>query len=123
MRLCDGLLCDEAANIWFRGAWCGKCALKRFGKRDVVLAARFSELHRSLEASRSLDPSPPLDDRGEGSGWRPNPSPVSRPQGRTAVMGQGFAPDLAGEPSAPLTEAELLDVLERENWGSEWQGW
>ena len=32
MRLCHGLLCDEAADVWMRGKpWCTACAIKRFG--------------------------------------------------------------------------------------------
>lgn len=32
MRLCHGLLCDNAATVWMRGkAWCVPCSIKRFG--------------------------------------------------------------------------------------------
>jgi hypothetical protein len=32
MRICHGLLCDNAADVWMRGkAWCIPCSIKRFG--------------------------------------------------------------------------------------------
>ena len=117
-RTCDGLLCDEDATLRFRGWWCGSCALKRFGKRDVVLAARFSEIHRALKASEPQGlPSPAR------TGGTPSEVPST---GRTAVMGTSVGGSLpahrppVGEPSAPLSEADLLDILERENWGEPW---
>ena len=113
MRLCQGLLCEEAATIWFRGPWCAAHALKRFGKRDIILAARFSELHRSLEASR-VDPSPPLV-REEGID-RPL-SVASRPREGASVVGS-----LAASEPSPISDEELSDLLETEGMG-EWEGW
>lgn len=99
MRICDGLLCEETATIWFRGAWCGKCALKRFGKRDVVLAARFSEIHRALEASEPMGlPSPARTVSGASS--------EAPSAGRASVV----ASVTASEPGP------LLRLLEQAGW-------
>ena len=118
MRLCQFSLCDEAATVWFRGeAFCGAHALKRWGRRDIVLAARFSEIHRALQAA----------ERDSLSSARSGGTPSEVPStGRTAVMGTSVVASVtaseppAGEPSAPLSEADLLDILERENWGEPW---
>jgi hypothetical protein len=32
MRICQGLLCDNAADLYWHGPWCGRCADQRYGR-------------------------------------------------------------------------------------------
>lgn len=48
MRICYAPLCDEAATVWYKGAWCGGHADAKYGAVVGTLA--------KLEASRSRTP-------------------------------------------------------------------
>ena len=121
MRLCQGLLCDEAAVIWFRGPWCAACALKRFGRRDIILAARFSELH---EASRLMDrgEQSTLDREDAGVGFIPLTRQGPPSEGTRPWEGASAAGSLVAAEPPPISDQELDDLLETEGW-SEWEGW
>ena len=56
MRLCHGLLCDEAADVWMRGKpWCTACAIKRFG---IVAPSVIGAAPRGGGTARRLSPVP-----------------------------------------------------------------
>lgn len=130
---CDYPGCNDQGAVYWKGLWCARHA--RAHGNLPALTYRFQDLHRmNVAADHSERP-------GEGtSGYPPFGVPSS---GRAAIMG-GSLP--VGEPSsptsegfparetlgrdasggsnggsshlspAPLSEAELLDILDRETW-------
>lgn len=78
--------CNKRADVWWKGPWCGLHADAQYGRVPAFVAS-FEDV--------------------AGETWE---SPAT---GRTAIMG-GSLP--VGEPSSPLTEAELFDILERDHW-------
>ena len=91
VRMCQGRLCDNAADLWWHGPWCAKCALKLFGRVPFEMAKL--AIH---EASR------PVTGAAPGTTFRVVPV---KP-GAEAVA----------SPPAPLFDDDLVALLERRGW-------
>jgi hypothetical protein len=48
VRICQGLLCDNAADLYWHGPWCAKCADRLFGRVPMFMGQlEMSRRHRS----------------------------------------------------------------------------
>lgn len=99
---CDYPGCAKLADVWWEGGWCSTHA--RAHGNLPALRFRFQNLHR-------------LNQDAAGLGHPPFPAVGPPSEGPSSGRASVVASVTASEPS-PLTEAELLDILERENWGT-----
>jgi hypothetical protein len=99
MRLCLGYaFCGNAATVYYKGAYCGRCADRKWGSQPTMLAA--------LELSnvaRTLDPVRPQE---------------RLPSGAVSVLGAGVRDGLPVPPrtSAPSPSDEFYDLLDAKGW-------
>lgn len=91
-RPCHHLTCDADAVIWFHGPWCAKHAWDNFGVLPTTLA-KLEEASRLRREGRAPS-EPPVRGQAPSGTWNPFPT----------------------DGAAPISEAELFDILERDYW-------
>jgi hypothetical protein len=95
MRLCQRRLCDNAADVWWHGAWCASCADKEFGRVPMFIAAlEMRDVPRALDPGGAGRPERPLE---------PGAAVMVRPSSSAAA------------PALPSFE-ELEDILAHDGW-------
>ena len=112
MTTCRYPECGADADVWWKGPWCGRHANAQYGRVPSFVATL---------ASRPMDPAEgqhqrSADGREEaGVGFIPLTRQVPPSEGPSSGRASVVASVAASQPS-PLSEAELLDILDRETW-------